>query len=365
MNSHPELLNNRALTETLVWDILESITDAIVTIDENHSILMCNKAAEEMFGYSRSEIIGKDVSLVIPHPHHGVHRQYVDRFIRTGIPRVIGRSRECTATSRAGKSFPVEISYSVSKTQGHLYFTAVIRDISKRKDLEREFRFMEKLAAVGKAVAQVVHEIRKPLMLIGGFARQVEHCEALKGSDKDRSKLRIIVDEVQRMETLLNGLRLVTRPAGARMMRSISLNQVLRETIDLLEPMLQSKQVELQVELSPNPLMIQGDADQLKQVFLNLLQNAMDALGDQGTVRVQTTESLTHGQVIIEDNGPGIPEELQEKIFDPFFTTKSAGTGLGLPISRNIVQDHNGTLVLQSAPSKGTRFTIELPLDFP
>jgi len=365
MNSHPDLHNNKALAEKLVWDVLESISDAIVTIDENHNILMCNKAAEEMFGYSCSEIIGEDVSILIPSPHQSVHHQYVERYMSTGVSRVIGKSRECMASRRDGQSFPVEISYSVSRTQDRLYFTAVIRDISKRKDLEREFRFMEKLAAVGKAVSQVTHEIRKPLMLIGGFARQVEHCEALQDSEKDRNKLQIIVDEVQRLETLLNSIRLVTRPTGTRQKRSISVNHVLRETIALLEPMLQAKEVRLEVDLTSSPLMVQGDPDQLKQVFLNLIQNAVEALEDGGTVRVSSSESLTHAQVIIDDDGPGIPEELQEKVFDPFFTTKSAGTGLGLAISRNIVQDHNGTLSFDATSSRGTRLKIELPLDFP
>lgn len=357
--------DNKALVETLVWDVLESITDAIVTIDGNHRVVMCNKAAEEMFGYGSTEMIGNDLSFLIPEPHHEVHRGYVDRYIDSGVARVIGKSRECMIMSRSGRRFPVEISYSVSKTRGRFYFTAVIRDITTRKDLEKEFRFMEKLAAVGKAVAHVVHEIRKPLMLIGGFARQVEHCEALKADEKDRHKLRIIVEEVRRLETLLNGIRLVTRPTGARQMRSISLNRILRESIELLDPMLQKNQVSLTTELSPNPLMVQADPDQLKQVFLNLLQNAIEALGDEGIVRVGSTESLTHARVVIEDNGPGIPEELQDKIFDSFFTTKSAGTGLGLPISRSIIQEHGGTLVIDSKPSQGTRLSIELPLDFP
>ena len=127
-------------SETILRDILESVTDAVVTIDEDHKILMCNKAAEHLFGYECSEMVGKDVSPLIPPPHQGVHRQYVERYIETGIPRVIGKSRECFAQAKDGKSFPVEISYSASKTGGRLYFTAVIRDISHRKEMERELR---------------------------------------------------------------------------------------------------------------------------------------------------------------------------------------------------------------------------------
>lgn len=366
MNFPAELLEDKVLSQALLWDILESITDAVITIDEDHKVLLCNKAAQEMFGYPCDEIAGKDASLLIPVPHQSIHRQYVDRYITTRIPRVIGKSRECFATHREGKTFPIEISYSVSSTADRLYFTAVIRDISKRKDLEREFRFMEKLAGVGKAVAQVVHEIRKPLMLIGGFARQVEHCELLKDSDKDRNKLNIIVEEVRRLETLLNGIRLLTRPTGAKQRRSVSLNQVLRETVELLEPMLQSREeLQLEVNLSSDPLLIQADPDQLKQVFLNLLQNAIEAQEGPGAVKVTSRGTLTRAEVSLEDHGPGIPEELREKIFDPFFTTKSSGTGLGLAISRNIIQDHGGALQLQSVIPHGTRFVIELPLDFP
>ncbi|GLI35160.1 two-component system sensor histidine kinase NtrB [Desulforhabdus amnigena] len=353
----------KLLSETLVWDILESVTDAVITIDEDHKVLLCNKAAEKMFGYKCSEIVGQDVSPLIPNPHQAIHREYVERYIETGTPRVIGKFRECFGLHKEGRSFPVEISYSVSRTEGRLYFTAVIRDISRRKEMERELRFMEKLAAIGKTVAQVVHEIRKPLMLMGGFARQVQNCEGLREDEKNKQKLGIVIEEVRRLEALLNGVRLLTRPPAASQKHSLSVNQVLKETFELLEPMLQDRQVELNTELSPYPLMIQGDADQLKQVILNILQNAVDAMQGVGTISVSTRMAFTMVQIIIKDNGPGIREELQEKIFDPFFTTKTDGTGLGLAISRNIIQDHGGTITLVSAPSKGATFIIELPLD--
>ncbi|NTV43969.1 MAG: PAS domain S-box protein, partial [Syntrophobacteraceae bacterium] len=144
-------------SDAILWDILESVTDAVVTIDEDHKVLLCNKAAEELFGYSCAEMIGRDASPLIPNPHQTIHRGYVERYLATGIPRVIGKSRECFAQHKLGHSFPVEISYSVSRTEGRLYFTAVIRDISERKHIERELRFMERLADIGKAVAQVGH----------------------------------------------------------------------------------------------------------------------------------------------------------------------------------------------------------------
>ena len=358
-------LNAKLPSESILWDILESVTDAVVTIDEEHKVLVCNKAAEEMFGYKREELIGQDVSPVIPNPHQSIHRDYVERYLNTGIPRVIGKARECYGLRKDGTSFPVEISYSVSKTGGHLYFTAVIRDITQRKEMEKEVRFFERLADVGKAVAYVAHEIRKPLMLIGGFARQVSQCDALKADEKDRQKLDIVVEEVRRLEKLLNGVRLLTRPSSSSEKRSLALNQLLNETFDLVEPVLKDRSIELQVDLAEGPLMIEGDSDQLKQVFLNILYNAIEAIADKGEIRINSHVSRREAEITIADNGPGIPWEVQEKIFDPFFTTKGDGTGLGLAISKNIIRDHGGSLDFHSSPGKGTSFYIRLPIDIP
>jgi len=351
--------------ESILWDILESVTDAVVTIDEEHKVLICNRAAEEMFGYKREEIVGQDVSPIIPNPHQNIHRDYVERYLSTGIPRVIGKARECYGLRRDGSSFPVEIAYSVSKTGGHLYFTAVIRDITQRKQLEREVRFVERLADVGKSVAHVAHEIRKPLMLIGGFARQVAHCDSLKGNEKDRQKLNIVVEEVGRLEKLLNGVRLLTRPSTSSRKRPLVLNQLLDETTDLLERVMTDRHIELEIDMARGPVMIEADPDQLKQVFLNILYNAIEAIQDDGKIRISSSVAAREAEIIIADNGPGIPPELQEKIFDPFYTTKRDGTGLGLAISKNIIQDHGGSLDLQSQSGKGTAFVIRLPIDIP
>lgn len=349
-------------SDAILWDILESVTDAVVTIDEDHKVLLCNKAAEELFGYSCAEMIGRDASPLIPNPHQTIHRGYVERYLATGIPRVIGKSRECFAQHKLGHSFPVEISYSVSRTEGRLYFTAVIRDISERKHIERELRFMERLADIGKAVAQVGHEIRKPLMLIGGFARQVRDSQSMESDEASRRKLGIILDEVRRLETLLNSVRLLTRPAASSQKEPLDLNGLLEEVLVLIDPLLQGQSIELAVDLEPESLTIEGDADQLKQVLLNLLQNAIDAMNGVGRLRLCSRRLARLVDVRIEDNGPGIPEHIQERVFDPFFTTKAEGSGLGLAISRTIVQDHGGTLTMKSAPSQGTTFTIGLPL---
>ncbi len=353
---------SKLVSETIFWDVLASIADGVITIDEDHRIVYCNAVAERMFGYSRDELLGRDVSPIIPEPHFASHRGYVDRYIQTLESRVIGKSRECRGQRKDGGTFPVEISYSVSKTAGKLYFTAVIRDISERKKIERDMRFMEKLADVGKAVAKVVHEIRKPLMLIGGFARQVECCGALKESDKERQKLKIVVDEVRRLEALLNGISVLSRPPSSSQKRLLHLNDLLRETIELVEPRLKDSEIGIDPDLAPIFLRVNGDPDQLKQVFLNLLMNAVDAVHGRGTIRVVSWLEDTRVNVRVEDNGPGLGPETAEKIFDPFFTTKSDGTGLGLAIARNIIEDHGGVISVTSIVGEGTCFIVSLPL---
>lgn len=350
------------IPEALLRDILESVADAVVIIDEHHRIVLYNRAAEKMFGYRSEEMIGKDASSLIPSSHRDLHNGYVNRYLTTGVFRVMGTQRECQAERKDGSSFPVEISHSVSRSGEQTYFTAVIRDISRRKQMDRDSYFVERLADIGKAVSRITHEIRKPLMLIGGFAHQLRGSNGLREDEKSLHKLDIILKEVQRLEALLNGIRLVTRPGGTCRKQPVSIRQLLEETVELLEPILEGKQIRFAVELDPNPLVIEGDSDQLKQVFLNLMQNAVEAMNGVGRVTVGTRIEDKEVQVLIRDTGPGIPPDIREKIFEPFFTTKTEGAGLGLAICRNILQDHGGFITVESS-SQGTTFLIRIPLE--
>jgi len=347
--------------EPMLADILEALNDAVVAVGEDYRIVFMNEAAEKMFGYDRGELTGRDSKPLIPPQYLKVYRRFVDQSLASGKVAVES-GKEYEVLHKDGRRLSVEIAYSVSRTEDRRYLTAVLRDVGRRKELERERRFLERLADTGKAVAQVVHEIRKPLILIGGFARQLENCEPLSRDHKNSHKLRIITDEVGRLEKLLSGIGLLTRPPESSRKLPVQLNDLLEETCELLETLVQNQKVNLEMDLASEPLEVSGDPDQLKQVFLNLLQNALEATESGGAIRVHTRWGEGFARVVVEDEGAGIPPEIQEKIFDPFFTTKSQGTGLGLAISRNIVEDHGGHLILSSFPSQGTSFTIVLPL---
>jgi two-component system sensor kinase FixL len=351
------------ISESILRDILESVNDAVITVDEHQKIRFLNRKAEEMFGYERSEVLGQNVSLLLPTTHHEAHQGYLQRYLSTRVPSVPGRTIECRGQRKDGGTFPLEKSYSYHETGGHHYFTAVLRDITAKQRMEQHIRFTERLADVGKAVTHVVHEIRNPLMLIGGFARQLERCEGIEKDAGNRQKLKIIVDEVRRMEELLQGILLLRRPASGSRKRLVDINELLRETSRLVEPRLAGREVNLRLHLVEGSLPVQADPDQIKQVLLNLLQNALESIEGRGEIAVKSRVDSGTVEIIIQDSGPGIPEDLRDRIFEPFFTTKSQGTGLGLAITRNIVQDHGGSIRFECPPRHGTAFIIELPLD--
>ncbi|HEQ60691.1 MAG TPA: hypothetical protein ENN74_03680 [Firmicutes bacterium] len=229
-----------------------------------------------------------------------------------------------------------------------------------RSDLETSrdrLRQTEPLAAVGHTVARVAHEIKNHLVVIGGFARLIE-----KHPDNPQracSNARTIREEISHLESLLEDIMDFSRPFQLDR-RAQSLNRLVEDIVNKLgQGMLE--QVELEVELDPGTPEISLDAKRFEQVILNLIRNALESMQYQGKLRLATAPTPGGATFRIQDNGPGIPRDIQERIFEPFFTTKKKGNGLGLAICLQIIQEHGGTLYLESSPEQGTTFTIELP----
>ena len=216
----------------------------------------------------------------------------------------------------------------------------------------------ERFAAVGEAAAYVSHEIKNPLMVIGGLANQVER--RLPGDPAAQEKLHIIQNEVKRLESFLGELRDFLRPAQPSM-QEINLNQVIREEVALMEDAIQEKGVSLVARLDPDLPPIEADPNHLKQVLLNLLKNALEATEEKGTILISSGAKDAQVWFSVQDTGKGMSEDVQEKIFHPFYTTKDKGTGLGLAVINKIVTDHHGTITVDSVAGSGSTFTVRLP----
>jgi two-component system, LuxR family, sensor kinase FixL len=352
-------LENTCSTEEVQANIIDSAADAIVTINEDHVILSYNQGAEKIFGFSRQEVQGQDLSILIPPPHKEQHRDYVRRYMATRDPHVIGKHVQLKALRKNGEEFPISISFSVADIGGNLYFTGIVRDISEYVELEEKVRKNEQLAAIGNTVSQIVHEIKNPLMIIGGFAQQLLKAQTLDA--KGLQKLAIITEEVSRLESLMVEMRDYSKPPDLK--REIRrIETLLQEVVDFYLDILKEKGIDL-ILLPAEPLPAYNlDYPQLKQVLLNLVKNASEAMPTGGSITLAVTRRLPNLEIMVADTGEGMAPDVAENIFTPYFTTKSKGSGLGLAISRNIIRAHNGDISVESQPGKGSTFTIRLPL---
>ncbi len=340
--------------------VVETARDGVVTIDESHRIVFFNKAAEEMFGYSKEEVMGQDLSIIIPRPHKDRHREYVRRYVETRKGKFIDHTVDLTAERRCGEEFPISISFSVAELGGHLLMTAMMRDMSEVKAMERKLLQNERLASIGRALSFVTHEVKNPLVVIGGFARSLLRESRL--SHGQREKLEIIAGEVKRLEGLLEEIQDFSKPLRLNRER-VHLAPFLEGEISILRDseICRGVRVELSVEGDP---VVRADRERLRQVLVNLIKNSLEAMEKRGNILVKAAQGNEgRVEITVEDDGKGIPEDKVEDLFQPFFTTKPGGTGLGLPLCRKIVGDHGGDMTMRPRPGGGTIVTIRLPLE--
>jgi two-component system sensor kinase FixL len=343
----------------ILKNAVENTNEAFVTIDENHTVIFFNKAAEEIFGYNRKEVIGRDLNVIMSPSCSKNHHQAVTRYVKTRIPGRIGHETEMLASRRNGSTFPASISFSVTEVNGRLFFTGIVRDITEKQALQEQVIRSEKLSALGQLAAEITHEIKTPLMLIGGFAQQLIR---VIDDEKHLQKLNVITDEVARLEKLLTDLREFHLPKTIAF-EKVDLKELLQEIYFMLRDDCEKKNIRTELKIDDKALLVTGDRYSLKQVFLNLFKNSMDAMEHGGVLSIQTSLIGDQVEITVADEGCGIPEQDKEKIFSPFFTTKKHGTGLGLCISKRIIEEHaDGSLSMKSKEGKGTSFKISLPV---
>ncbi|MFZ7112554.1 MAG: PAS domain-containing sensor histidine kinase [Desulfatiglandales bacterium] len=337
--------------------ILDTATNAILSIDENHKIILFNNAAQKIFGYSREQILRKNLDILVP-DRYGHHERFVRRFLEKKNSTVIGQTLSLTALRKGGEEFPIELSLSCMELDGKTTFTAIIRDISDKQVLEKKLLQSERLAAVGQAVAHVAHEIKNPLMIIGGFSSQMKNSVM---DSKDIDKLDVILEEVRRLERLVAGLGDFTKTYSL-VKRMTSVNDIIRDVIKIMVEVYPPDIYSFHERLSAGIRDIDCDPDKLKQVFINVISNGCEAMTHGGAITVATGHIPAGVEIRISDEGVGIPEHDLQHIFEPFFTTRERGSGLGLSVSYKIVEAHKGEISAVSRPGQGTTFIIRLPL---
>ena len=341
--------------------VVTATQDAVVAIDADRRIDLFNPAAERMFGYGSQEILGQKVNVLMDEPYAHEHDAYVDRYEHTGEAHAIGKIRVVSGRRKNGEAFPMELSVAKVPLRGVVRYVAVIRDVSDRVRLQSTLLHAERLATLGATAAMLAHEIGNPL---NGIALNVSLLErrlsrAGVADEGIRDVLATVNKDVERLRRLLDEVRGFSRHLQLDL-RPLRLSHVVE---DVLRLQMLGGQIHVERLFGSTLPQIVADADKLKQVFLNLFKNAVEAMPEGGvlTIRGEPRERNVVVQVI--DTGSRIAEGVDP--FEPFATTKREGTGLGLSIVRDIVAAHGGSLSYASETGRGTTFNLTLPIEGP
>jgi PAS domain S-box-containing protein len=369
------LLARATEAEALKQGVIDAALDAVITADRDCKVIGWNAAAERIFGHRRAEIMGRPIGDTIVPPHHRAgHEAGLARYHRTGCPHVLGQRLEMEAMRADGSIFPCELSIHEVKAAGKLFFTAWLRDLTPMHEAQAELAQQrerlhqsEKMSALGSLLAGVAHELNNPLAVV---VAQTTMLEAMAQDPAVRDRAARIHAAAARCGRIVKTfLTMVRQQAPVR--SQVEVNRALTGALELAGYGLRSAGVVVDQRLDITLPQIHADADQLGQVAVNLIVNAQAALADRPDPRVLRIESWKEpdGGVgfAVEDNGPGVPDDLRDKIFEPYVTTKplGAGTGLGLAVCRSILGAHGGTLLLEPAGMGGARFVVRLPPGLP
>jgi len=347
-----ELEESRSHLEAM----LSGIADGIVFADQENKITFINEAAESIFGIKRGEWIGKDFKFAHSAEAHEKALRLIEEMRE-------GKIKSYSSEIRSGEK-TVFIHFSpIMHGQEYLGVIFIARDITEMKSLQAELMQSEKLALIGKMSSSIAHELRNPLVPIGGFAnliyKRVEDGSPLK------KYADIIVREINRMEGLLQNILYFTKEVKP-VLEPVNLNEIINDLLFMYNKTCSDKNIELKVRLSSDMPVIQIDPSKIRQALINILTNAVHAMSDGGILTIESSmkekDGMPYAFISIEDTGAGIPEEVRKSIFEPFFTTKIQGLGLGLTLTKAIVDAHGGKIAVESMEGRGTTFTIILPL---
>jgi len=371
---HAAVLSAR---EAHLRSILDAVPDATVVIDAQGIIQSFSAAAERLFGHKPSAVTGKNVSMLMPSPYREEHDRYISRYLTTGEKRIIGIDRVVTGQRKDGSTFPMKLEVGEMDSGERRFFTGFIRDLTERqqaehqlKELETELARLSRLTAMGEMASTLAHEINQPLSAISNY---LQGCGRLLESvdhpnvPKIRDALAETTKQTLRAGHIIRQLReFVAR--GETEKRPENLSKLVEEASALALVGAPEEGVRPRFSFESHTNSVLVEKVQIQQVLLNLMRNAIEAMHDSGQKELLVATKAVDGDMVevsVADTGAGISEEIADRLFQPFVTTKPTGMGVGLSISKRIIEAHGGKLWVELNPGGGTvfRFTLQQASD--
>ncbi len=366
------LTHDARAREAHLQSILDTVPEAMIVIDERGVMQSFSSAAERLFGYTPAEALGQNVKTLMPAPYRENHDSYLNRYKNTGERRIIGIGRVVVGQRKDGSTFPMELAVGEMRSAERRFFTGFIRDLTERQqtearlqELQSELVHISRLTAMGEMASTLAHELNQPLSAINNYLKGSRRL--LEGADDERSAvmrdaLDKAADQAMRAGQIIRRLRdFVSRGESERRVESIT--KLVEEASALALVGVKDRGIRVSFQFDPAADLVLADRVQIQQVLLNLIRNAMDAM-EESQVRELTVAIAGDGdhqvRISVTDTGSGISPDIAEQLFQPFITTKRQGMGVGLSISRAIVEAHNGRIWVEPNPAGGTIFHFTL-----
>jgi two-component system sensor kinase FixL len=358
--------------EAHLQSILDTVPDAMIVIDERGIMQSFSAAAERLFGYSPAELIGKNVRMLMPSPYRENHDGYLERYLRTGEKRIIGIGRVVVGERRDGSTFPMELAVGEMRSSDQRFFTGFVRDLTERQmtearlqELQSELVHISRLTAMGEMASALAHELNQPLSAIVNYmkgSRQLLEGNADQRAPMVREAMDKAAEQALRAGEIIRRLRdFVARGESERQVESVK--KLVEEASALALVGAKDQGVRVRFAFGAARDLVLADRVQIQQVLLNLIRNAIEAMESSKRRELVISTARADGNMIaigVADTGNGIAPEVAARLFQPFVTTKPIGMGVGLSISRSIIEAHGGQIEVEPNPGGGTifRFTV-------